>query len=175
MSSSTAPNASASHSSLDSRKSREGTNSGHGAGERDGTSGKAKDNNQETEEKRPNFITRKAKALWTTLDLDKATLITMFRGACAPTIALAFYQSNVVADEFTTLGYLVAIASILAIPIMPRAKFLQNLLFNVLATCVGAAISLLAIWSGVQARHHTQPAGTPATAFNSSQAAVSAI
>lgn len=148
----------------------------HSRQQRNGqSSSQPKDAAQKSEEKRPNFVVRKAKALWTTLDLDPPTLMTMFKAATAPIIALAFYQSDAVANEFTTLGYLVAIASILAIPIMPRAKFLQNLLFNVLATCVGAALSLLAIWCGVKARQHTQAPGTPSTAFNSSQAAVSAI
>lgn len=175
MSSPTAPDTSGSHSSLDSRKSRKDTDGGHESEGRVGPTNKPEDNTEEPKEKRPNVFVRKAKALWKTLDLDKPTLITMFRAACAPTIALAFYQSSAVANEYTTLGYLVAIASILAVPIMPRAKFLQNLLFNVLATCVGAALSLLAIWTGIQARNHTQPPGTPATAFNSSQAAVSGI
>lgn len=139
-----------------------------------GTTGTSGNNEKQDAMKKDNFIVAKAKSIWKTLDLDKPTLMIMFKSACAPTIALAFYQSTRVANYFTTLGYLIPIASILALPIAPRAKFLQNLVFNTFAVCLGAAVSLLAIWTGVQARHHTAP-NAPPTAFNSSQAAVSAI
>jgi len=169
---------SASGSTLGSSKSREGAD--HGSAQATGSRVPApahqeEQDQKEKKEKKPNYVIRKARGIWTTLDLDKPTLMTMFKAACAPTISLAFYQADAVANYFTTLGYLVAIASILAVPIMPRAKFLQNLLFNTIAVCIGAAVALLAIWTGVQARNHTQAAGTPATAYNSSQAAVCAI
>jgi len=170
--------ASASGSTLASSKSREGAD--HGSAQANSSSAAAptqqnEQNEHEKDEKRPNYVVRKAKDIWTTLDLDKPTLMTMFKAACAPTISLAFYQADAVANYFTTLGYLVAIASILAVPIMPRAKFLQNLLFNTIAVCIGAAVALLAIWTGIQARNHTQAPETPPTAYNSSQAAVCAI
>lgn len=57
---------------------------------------------------------------------------------------------------------------------MPRAKFIQTLVLNVIGICIGSAIALLGIWSGVKAREHTTPAGSTA-AYNSSQAAVCAI
>lgn len=57
---------------------------------------------------------------------------------------------------------------------MPRAKFLQTLILNTLGICIGSAVSLLGIWSGVQARKHTTPAGSTER-YNSSQAAVCAI
>ena len=43
------------------------------------------------------------------------------------------YQSTAFAKTFTTLGYLVAIMSILSLAIMPRAKFLQQMLFNIVS------------------------------------------
>lgn len=56
---------------------------------------------------------------------------------------------------------------------MPRAKYLQTLILNVIGICIGSAVALLGIWSGVQARNHTQ--GPVAAAYNSSQSAVCAI
>ncbi|RYZ84680.1 MAG: hypothetical protein EOP06_17665, partial [Proteobacteria bacterium] len=50
----------------------------------------------------------------------------MFKGSVAPTIALAMYQSPRVAAHYTTLGYLIAIMTILGFPIMPRGKFIQT-------------------------------------------------
>lgn len=57
---------------------------------------------------------------------------------------------------------------------MPRAKYLQTLILNVIGVCIGSAIALLGLWSGIQARLHTTPPGSKA-AYNSSQAAVCAI
>ena len=97
-----------------------------------------------------------------------------YRGSAAPTIAIAFYQADSVANTFSTLGYLVPIISVLTMAIMPRAKFFQNLLLNMTGICIGSAVGLLGIWSGVQARVHTTPVGSTA-AYNSSQSAVCAI
>jgi len=57
---------------------------------------------------------------------------------------------------------------------MPRAKFIQTMVFNIIGICVGAAISMLGVWSAVKARENTTPAGT-VKAYNSSQSAVCAI
>jgi hypothetical protein len=83
------------------------------------------------------------------------------------------------------LGYLVAIASILSMPIMPRAKFIQTMTFNIVAICTGAAIALLVCFSSVKAREHTSVPvqGTQqgasgvqqAVAYNASASAVSAV
>lgn len=48
--------------------------------------------------------------------------------------------------------------SIIALSIMPRARFLQNLVINVLSICVGAAAALLVMYSAVKARQHTTSA-----------------
>jgi hypothetical protein len=55
----------------------------------------------------------KMKQLWNKVGLDAPTLILMFKGSLPPTIAIAMYQSPAVAAEYSTLGYLVAIASVL--------------------------------------------------------------
>lgn len=58
--------------------------------------------------------------------------------------------------------------------ILPRAKFVQNLILNVIGTCLASAIGLLGLWSGIQARMHTTPEGSKVS-YNSSQSAVCAI
>ncbi|KAK3944348.1 hypothetical protein QBC46DRAFT_173564 [Diplogelasinospora grovesii] len=112
------------------------------------------------------------------LGLDVPTLAMMFKGSLPPTLGIAIYQAPAVSSYFTTLGYLVPIISVLALAVLPRGKFIQNLLLNVLAICVGSAVSMLALWSAVQARLHTTPPGTLPTAaatYNSSQSAVCAV
>ena len=73
------------------------------------------------------------------------------------------YQAQPVAEEYATIGYLVGIITILGFPVLPRAKFLQTILLNVIATCFSTAIAILALWSSVQARIHTQPQVRPGT------------
>jgi hypothetical protein len=58
--------------------------------------------------------------------------------------------------------------------ILPRAKFIQTLILNTIGTCLGSAIALLGLWSGVQARIRTTPEGSKA-AYNSSQSVICAI
>ncbi|KAK8061115.1 hypothetical protein PG997_015336 [Apiospora hydei] len=121
---------------------------------------------------------RLAKMGFTPIDLP--TFLIMVKGAVAPTIGIAIYQSTAVANYFTTLGYLVGIISILSVPILPRGKFLQNVVLNILFVCAGAAMGILILWSSLQARLHTQigPAIDPVTrrpTYNSSQSAVSGV
>lgn len=85
------------------------------------------------------------------------------------------YRSDNVAETYGTLGYLVAIISILGFCIMPRAKFIQTMIINIIACCIGAAVCMLMVWSGVQARLHTTPAGGPLQRYNSSQSAVCGV
>ena len=78
------------------------------------------------------------------------------RGAIAPTVGLAMYvsmlqlakydglmlcryQSSTVAYHYSTIGYLIPIMSILTVPVLPRARFIQNLL----VTCVLTPLILL--------------------------------
>lgn len=57
---------------------------------------------------------------------------------------------------------------------MPRAKYIQTLILNITGICIGSAMALLGIWSGIKAREHRTPAGSTAQ-YNSSQATVCAI
>ena len=99
----------------------------------------------------------------------------MFKGSLPPTIAIAMYQAEPVAEQYQTLGYLVAISSVLGFCIMPRGKFIQTMSLNVLAICLSAAINLLALFCAVKARAHTTPPGAPPVGYNSSASAVCAI
>ncbi|KAK6584933.1 hypothetical protein PZA11_003157 [Diplocarpon coronariae] len=116
----------------------------------------------------------KLRGMWAELGLDAGTVMMMFKGSVAPTIGIAFYQADSVAATFTTLGYLVPIITVLNVAIMPRAKFIQTMILNTIGICVGSAVALLGIWSGVQARKNTTPVESTAT-YNSSQAAICAI
>ena len=119
------------------------------------------------------------------LGLNVGMLELMLKGALPPTISLAAYQSTSFARTFSTLGYLVAIASVLSLAILPRSKFFQTLLLNILGLCFGASVALLSIYCSVQARAHTTPSraptssgsspGTGGVGYNSSASAVSAI
>jgi hypothetical protein len=84
------------------------------------------------------------------------------------------YQASNVADEYTTLGYLMAIVSILGFAIMPRAKFIQMMIFDVLAVCIAACFALLTMYSSVKAREHTSTEAT-SQSYNSSASAVSGV
>ena len=60
---------------------------------------------------------------------------------------------------------------------MPRGKFIQSMITNVLAICFAAAINLLALYCVTKAREHTTPPGTPPTvvAYNATASTVAAI
>jgi hypothetical protein len=117
----------------------------------------------------------KLKKLWDKAELDKVTLILMLKGSLPPIIAIAMYQSDAVAQQYATLGYLVAITSVLGMAILPRGVFIQTMLLNVLAICVAASINLLALYCAIQARIHTTPEGTSPLGYNSSASAVLAV
>ncbi|GKZ68801.1 hypothetical protein AnigIFM56816_008033 [Aspergillus niger] len=120
----------------------------------------------------------KLKRAWKSLELDMPTLLLMMKGALAPTICVAIYQADAVASLFNTVGYLVAIISVLGFSIMPRAKFIQMMVLDVLAVCVASAVALLMMYSCVKAREHSESASAAAdgsTAYNSSAAAVSGV
>lgn len=89
--------------------------------------------------------------------------MSLFKGALAPTISLALYQSSAFADYYTTLGYLVIIMTVLPVVIMPRAKFIQTMFINTLFTCIGSALALLALYCSVTARINSVGNDAPGT------------
>ncbi|KAM5347566.1 hypothetical protein ACJ41O_007390 [Fusarium nematophilum] len=122
--------------------------------------------------------------------LDAPTLILMFKsdihlprsasGSIPPIIGISIYQSPPIYAYFTTMGYLIPVISVLTVAILPRDRFIQILVLNVLIICIGSAVSLLALWSSIQARIHTSPPTSQGTAtgppsYNSSQSAVCAV
>ena len=125
------------------------------------------------------------KRAWDGLGLNVGMLMMMVKGALPPAISLAAYQGTSFANTFSTLGYLVAIMSVLSFAILPRSKFIQTMLLNVIAICFGAAVLLLALYCSVQARAHTTPVRSPSSngpspgasvvPYNSSASAVCAI
>ncbi|KAI1610548.1 hypothetical protein EDD36DRAFT_467609 [Exophiala viscosa] len=105
------------------------------------------------ESKRPSRLKRIMDRLG--LKLNLPTIFLMAKGAVAPTIGLAIYQSDRVANHYSTIGYLIPIMSIFVVPIMPRARFLQGLFVTCFLTCFAAAISLLFMWTAIKARENT--------------------
>lgn len=148
--------------------------------------------NAELEDPKPKpSVLARVGSLWSKTGIDKRTAMSMFKGALAPTISLAAYQADAWADFYTTLGYLVIIMTILPVVIMPRAKFLQTMIVNVLFACIGAALALLAMFCSVKARINSigfqgagtggaGTSGTPSTGastanYNSSGSAVAGV
>ncbi|KAI9721166.1 MAG: hypothetical protein M1828_005273 [Chrysothrix sp. TS-e1954] len=115
------------------------------------------------------------KRLWKKSGLDIPSVIILLKAGVPIAIALAIYQIDAVANHFTTIGYLIAVMGILGAPVLPRAKFIQGMILNIAALCIGCSVALLAIWCANQARLHTTPAGQPPGGYNSSASAVAAI
>ncbi|KAK9324942.1 hypothetical protein V1517DRAFT_305786 [Lipomyces orientalis] len=127
-------------------------------------------------------INEAAILLWQKSGFNPGLLIAMVKGGLPPAIALSFsperLQLDSFAANFTTVGYLVAIMSILSSAMLPRAKFLQTMMFNIIGICIGACIALLTSYCSVSARMNTtsiSPGTTTSVAYNSSASAVSAI
>lgn len=125
----------------------------------------------EPEESKPNQSTFSSKlnAFWHKYGVDQRTYMTMFKSSVAPTITLAAFQATPWANYYTTLGYLSIIMTILTVVIMPRAKFIQTLLVNILLLCIGCSVSLLAMYCCVQARNGDT------SSYNSSASAVAGV
>lgn len=135
----------------------------------------------DTSAKKPSAVKR----TWNKLGLNVGILMMMFKGALPPTIALAVYQNSAFAAIYSTLGYLVAIMSVLSFCILPRSKFIQTMLLNIIGICIGSAVALLQVYCSVQARAHTTVAPSPSSngpspgasvvGYNSSASAVSGV
>ena len=123
-------------------------------------SGKPKQNDNGSSQKK-RTLTERCKALWTATGITWPRFKLMFKGALAPTIAVALFQDDDFASHFTTVGYLIGITSILSLVIQPRSKFLQTMLVNVVFVCFAAACVTLALYCCVQARIHSGESGQP--------------
>lgn len=131
-------------------------------GQRDGNKVSSQNNGSSTNEHSPrqNTMLGKAKRFWAKTGITTPVAKLMFKGAIAPTIALAAFQSDVWSTEFTTLGYLIAVMTQLSIVIQPRAKFVQTMMVQTLLICLAAAIAMLACYCAVVARADTGIPGT---------------
>ncbi|KAK1142624.1 hypothetical protein N8T08_007428 [Aspergillus melleus] len=102
----------------------------------------------------------------------------MLKGALPPTIVIAIHQSDAIADITLTIGYLSALISVLSQALMPRAKFMKIMFFDLLSTCISASLCCLAVYCAVEARKHNTPADATESVrngFSSDACAVSAI
>jgi hypothetical protein len=71
-------------------------------------------------------------------DMGVSNADSEIRGSVAPAIAIAFYQADTIARIYSNLGYLIPILTVLCLPIMPRAKYLQTLILNTIGICIGS-------------------------------------
>jgi hypothetical protein len=62
------------------------------------------------------------------LGLTAPVISMMVKGALPPTIATAMYQSSAVSTVYGNFGFVITIGSILALHLLPRNRFLQNLI-----------------------------------------------
>ncbi|KAF3402071.1 hypothetical protein F1880_009843 [Penicillium rolfsii] len=112
------------------------------------------------------------------LGIDSRSFLMMLKGALAPTITIAIYQSDAISNITTTVGYLSALISVLSQGLMPRAKFMKIMFFDLLSTCVSASLCCLATFCAVKAREHNTPADASEavrTGYSSDACAVAAI
>ncbi|GLA43630.1 hypothetical protein AnigIFM63309_001561 [Aspergillus niger] len=112
--------------------------------------------------------------LWERILPNIALVIMMVKGSLPMTISLAIYQSDYIAKRFTTVGYIMAMIAFFSMAMLPRAKYLEGLVLNILATCLGSALSLLTMYCGIKARQHTTTSDSTVS-YNSTQAAVCAL
>ncbi|OBT43669.1 hypothetical protein VE00_05184 [Pseudogymnoascus sp. WSF 3629] len=117
----------------------------------------------------PYSIGRRLKAGWKSLGIDMKMLSLMFKGSVPVAISLGMYQSTAVSEVYTSLGFLVAIIAVVTVNLLPRAELIQMTLSICTFTAIAIPVTMLATWSGLQARFHTDPEGLHA--YNSSQSA----
>ncbi|CZR56399.1 uncharacterized protein PAC_06287 [Phialocephala subalpina] len=94
-------------------------------------------------------------------------------GSVPVAVSLGFYQATSVSEVYTSLGFLVSIIAVVTVNLLPRAKLIQMTFTICLFTAVAIPITMLATWSGLQARFHTDPEGL--NKYNSSQSAITGI
>ncbi|KAJ6042014.1 uncharacterized protein N7446_013080 [Penicillium canescens] len=111
---------------------------------------------------------------WSKLELDSRTMLMMLKGALAPTITIAIYQSDAISNITMTIGYLSALISILSQALMPRAKFIKIMFFDLISVCLSASLCCLAVFCAVKARENNT-APDARDGFSSDACAVAAI
>ena len=112
---------------------------------------------------------------WDKMGLDTPTMMKMLKFSIPPTLALCIYQSNLISSTYTTVGYLIAIATILSSGLAPRAAYIEATICNVLFVSVSAGVNVFACWTILKARETTAAPGASPTAYNSSASAVAGV
>lgn len=84
--------------------------------------GNGKNNSDSASQSTKRSLLERVKSLWKKTGITWQVYGLMFKGALAPTIAISAYQSTAWAEQFTTIGYLVGIMTVLSMVIQPRAK-----------------------------------------------------
>ncbi|KAI5194524.1 hypothetical protein E4T38_09536 [Aureobasidium subglaciale] len=95
------------------------------------------------------------------------------RGSIPTAVSLALYQSTAASEVYQSLGFLVAIIAVVTVNLLPRAKLIQMTLTICAFTAIAIPLAMLATWSSLQARYHTDPQGLHA--YNSSQSAITGV
>lgn len=112
---------------------------------------------------------------WNRLGLDRPTVMKMLKFSMPPTFALCIYQSDVVANTYTTVGYLIAIGTILSSGLAPRASYIEATICNVVFLSLTAGVNTFACWTVLRARQTTTAPGSPPSAYTSSASAVAGV
>ncbi|THY16859.1 hypothetical protein D6D01_07605 [Aureobasidium pullulans] len=120
-----------------------------------------------------NSIWRRLKAVWKSLGIDFEVACLMFKGSVPVAISLAMYQSTAVSEVYSSLGFLVSIIAVVTVNLLPRAELIQMTFTICVFTAIAIPSMMLATWSGLQARFHTDPQGLHS--YNSSQSAITGV
>ncbi|TVY12919.1 Uncharacterized protein LARI1_G008845, partial [Lachnellula arida] len=121
----------------------------------------------------PLDLGRRIKAGWQSLGINTKMVCVMFKGSVPVAISLGIYQSTAVSEVYTSLGFLVSIIAVVTVNILPRAKLIQMTFTICLFAAIAIPVTMLATWSGLQARFHTDPHGL--NKYNSSQSAIAGV
>jgi hypothetical protein len=85
------------------------------------------------------------KRMWGKLGINAFVIMFMVKGALPPTISIAIYQRYSVAVNYLNFGYVMIVVSILTVPVLPRGKFLMNLLITLVSAAHCVCVSSLGI------------------------------
>ena len=139
---------------------------------------------------RKTTLMARLRQLWNATGLTWPVYRMILKGALAPTVAIAAYQSSAWATQYNSIGFLVGVVAVFALVTQPRAQFLQSLFVHIIVATIAYAISLLASFSAVSARANSESGspgsggldtvgiavtGAPTAPYNSSAAAVTGI
>ncbi|OBT92362.1 hypothetical protein VE01_09371 [Pseudogymnoascus verrucosus] len=100
------------------------------------------------------------------------------KGALPPTIVIAISQSDAISGITLTIGYLAALIAVTSQCLMPRAKFMKIMFFNLIAACVAASLCCLVSYCAVKGRQNSTPADaleSVKSGYNSDACAISAV